>query len=84
MPDDTITTLKSSIAQAVPDTEIKQDNLKLVLPSSPSAFLEDDKELSHYDIKNDSEVHMVYQISENQWETVSVSSAQAAAAPVST
>lgn len=53
--------------------------MRLLLPAPKSTVLEDDKDLAHYEIKNDDVLNVVFQISENQWEQVCVVSTDAVA-----
>jgi hypothetical protein len=73
-----IRSIKSNIVAALKGSEkdegILEDNMRLLLPAPKSTVLEDGKDLTHYEIKNDDELNVVFQISENQWEQVFVAS----------
>ncbi|CAB9519907.1 expressed unknown protein [Seminavis robusta] len=77
-PDDKIRVVKEKIEQALKVSEkddgVTADHMRLLMPPPKSTVLEDDQALTHYEIKNDTELHVVFQISENLWETVAVES----------
>lgn len=68
--------IKEKIALALRGSEkddgIQAETMRLLLPAPKSTTLEDEKKLTDYEIKNDDILHVVFQISENQWETVNV------------
>ena len=76
--EDKILTVKEKIEQALKVSEkddgVTSEHMRLLLPPPKSTVLEDDESLNHYEIKNDMELHVVFQISENLWETVAVES----------
>jgi len=76
LPDDKIQKIKSNIVVALKGSErdsgVQADQMRLLLPNS--TVLEDDQTLNHYEIKNDDVLHVVFQITENQWEAVCVDS----------
>jgi Ubiquitin family len=84
--DGKISTIKENIAIALnvseKDDGVTADQMRLLLPSSKSqpTVLEDNQTLTHYDITNDTVMHVVFQISENTWETVAVESMEIASA----
>ena len=80
-PEDKIRVIKNNIASALEqglsekDNGVTADQMRLLLPAPKSTVLEDDKAISDYtEIENDVELHVVFQISENQWEHVAVDS----------
>ena len=56
------------------EDDVTAESLRLLLPPPKATGLEDDKKLTDYEIKNDNIIHVIFQISENQWETVNVDS----------
>ena len=83
-PDDKIIKIKKHITLALKASEkddgVTEDHMKLLLPAPKSTVLEDAQDLGHYEIKNDAELNVVFQISENVWETVAVDSTDVTAA----
>ena len=86
--DGKIRTIKENLAVALSvsdkDDGVTAENMRLLLASaaskSQSTILDDNQTLSHYDIKHDMVLHVVFQISENTWETVAVESMEVASA----
>lgn len=76
-----VRTIKSNIVAALKGSEkdgsVTEDNMRLLLPEPKSTVLDDGKDLAHYEIQNDAELNVVFQISENQWEQVCVASTAA-------
>lgn len=74
---DTVLYLKEQIALATKN-EYKTSQIRIILPaagaSATAAVLNDEDTLEKYDdtIKSDSELHVVFQISEGEWESVHV------------
>ena len=55
--------------------------MRLLLPAPAHTILEDDNKVSSYkEIKNDVLLHVIFQLSENEWEAVAVD-ADASATP---
>ena len=77
MPDDNILKIKENIVIALKGSDndgTQADAMRLLIPAPKSTVLEDEKKLTDYEIKNDDELHVVFQISESTWETVAVAS----------
>lgn len=89
-PEDKILAIKQHIAVALQgrsekDDGVTADQMRLLLPAPKSTVLEDDRAISEYEeIENDVELHVVFQISENQWEHVAVDSTTEAAPATAT
>jgi Ubiquitin family len=84
--DGTISAIKENIAIALnfsdKDDGVTAKHMRLLLPTTKShpTVLDDNQTLTHYDIKNDAVLHVVFQISENTWETEAVESMEIASA----
>lgn len=59
--------------------EYKAEQMRMILPKD-GAILDDSDTLEKHeeDIKNESELHVVFQISEGEWESVRIEDTQAA------
>lgn len=76
-PTDTVGYLKEQVALA--NKEVQADQLRLILPTTatsptPTILQDDSATLSKYSdtIVNESELHVVFQISETEWEAVNI------------
>jgi hypothetical protein len=75
---DTIGHLKEQILLAN-KKEIKADHMRLINPKDNQPFEDDsDKILQHEDLKDDSELYVIFQISDGEWESVHVEDTAAA------
>jgi hypothetical protein len=74
-PDDTVGYLKQQVALAN-KKEWKAEQMRVILPKD-NTVLEDSDKLEEHEIKNETELHVVFQISEQEWESVSIESTQA-------
>jgi mRNA-degrading endonuclease HigB of HigAB toxin-antitoxin module len=76
-PTDTVRTLKEQVAIAAKSEQMKPEEMRLILPTDNSV-LEDSSEMRACEgVKNDSELHLVLQIADNEWESVQVESMEA-------
>ncbi|KAL3921776.1 MAG: hypothetical protein SGARI_006599 [Bacillariaceae sp.] len=77
-PDDTVGYLKEQISLAT-KKEVTADHMRLIHPKD-SKPLEDDAEKisAHEELKNESELYVVFQIADGEWETVHVEDTEAA------
>ena len=84
-PDDTIGYLKEQICIAT-QNEYKPNQMKIILPKDTSIVLDSDNDsdkLKQYEdlgINNECELYVVFQISQDVWETVTVTNASSSAA----
>lgn len=70
--DDTIGYLKEQISLAVKH-EIKADHMRIINANDKQPFADDSAKISQYkDLKNESELYVVFQISDGEWESVQV------------
>jgi hypothetical protein len=77
-PEDTIGFLKEQVAVAT-KKEYKAEQMRMILPKDNSILEDSDKLEKHEDqIKNESELYVVFQISEGEWESVHIEDTQAA------
>ena len=75
-PDDTVGDLKQQVALAN-KKEWKAEQMRVILPKG-NIVLEDSVKLEeHEEIKNETELYVVFQISEQEWESVNIESTQA-------
>lgn len=75
-PDDTVGYLKQQLVLAN-KKEWKAEQMRVILPKG-NTVLEDSVKLEeHEEIKNESELYVVFQISEQEWESVNIESTQA-------
>ena len=75
-PEDTVEFVKQQVALA--NTEYKASQMRLILPKNNTVLQDEDKLEKHGDeIKNESELYVVFQISDNEWESVAVADTQA-------
>jgi hypothetical protein len=59
--------------------EYKAEQMRMILPKDNSILEDSDKLEKHEDqIKNESELYVVFQISEGEWESVHIEDTQAA------
>jgi len=68
--------VKEQVALATKESW-KTDQMRLIVPKN-NQVLKDDEPLAKH-TENDSELHVVFQISENEWESVDVESTLVAA-----
>ncbi len=75
-PDDTVAFVKQQVAIA--NTEYKEDQMRLILPKD-NIVLQDEDKLAKYgdEIKNETELHVVFQISDEEWESVAIADTDA-------
>ena len=80
---DTVSYLKEQIALATKN-EYKASQIRILLPAGKAAsgtptILNDEDTMEKYDtIKSDGELHVVFQISEGEWESVHIIDTEAA------
>ena len=82
-PEDTVGYLKKEISLAVKN-EWKPDQMRLIIPKENKVLDNDDDKLKQYEdlgIKNEAELYVVFQISENVWESVTVQVDESTAPP---
>ena len=82
-PEDTVGYLKKHISLALKN-EWKPDQMRLIIPKENKVLDNDDDKLKQYEdlgIKNEAELYVVFQISENVWETVTVQVDESTAPP---
>jgi hypothetical protein len=78
-PDNTIGYLKEQISQATKE-EVKPEHMRIIHAKSKQPLDDDDDKISkHEDLKNESELYVVFQISDGEWETVHVEDTDAGA-----
>ena len=79
-PDDTVGFVKAQVALA--NKEVKPDQMRLILPKD-NVILDDDDKLNKYEdqIKNETELHVVFQIADGEWESVAIAETQARDGP---
>ena len=76
--DDTVGYLKEQISLAT-KKETKAEHMRIIQPKSNSPLEDDNEKLSKYEeLKNESELYVVFQISDNEWEGVHVEDMDAA------
>ena len=76
--DDTVGYLKEQISLATKN-EIKANHMRIIKPKDNSPLDDDDEKLSKYEeLKNESELYVVFQISDDEWEGVHVEDTDAA------
>lgn len=75
-PDDTVGYLKQQVALAN-KKEWKAEQMRVILPKGNTVLEDSDKLEEHEEIKNETELYVVFQISEQEWESVSIESTQA-------
>lgn len=76
-PDDTIGYLKDQISLAT-KKEVKPEHMRIINAKDRRPLDEDGEKLSqHEELKNESELYVVFQISDGEWETVHVEDTQA-------
>jgi hypothetical protein len=68
--------LKQQVALAAKD-EWKPEQMRIILPKDNQVLEDADKILQHEDIKNESELYVVFQISQDEWESVHIEATQA-------
>jgi len=77
--DDTVGYLKEQISLAT-KKETKPEHMRLINAKDNQPLEDDTEKLSkHEDLKNESELYVVFQISEKEWEDVNVQSTEAMA-----
>ena len=77
-PGDTIGYLKEQVALATKE-EYKAGQMRMILPKDNTVLEDEDKLEKHEDeITNETELHVVFQISEGEWESVYIEDTQAA------
>ena len=70
--DDTIGYLKEQISLAT-KKEVKAEHMRVVNAKDNKPFEDDNEKISDYeDLKNESELYVVFQISDGEWESVHV------------
>mmetsp|Transcript_10179 Transcript_10179/g.24725 ORF Transcript_10179/g.24725 Transcript_10179/m.24725 type:complete len:106 (-) Transcript_10179:6592-6909(-) len=75
--DDTIGYVKEQISLAT-KSETKAEHMRLIKPKDNTSLDNDDEKLSkHEELKNDSELYVVFQISDDEWEGVHVEDIEA-------
>jgi hypothetical protein len=75
-PDDTVGYLKQQVALAN-KKEWKAEQMRVILPKGNTVLEDSDKLEEHEEIKNETELYVVFQISEQEWESVNIESTQA-------
>jgi hypothetical protein len=76
-PDDTVGFLKQQVALAAKD-EWKPEQMRMILPKGNTVLKDSDTLKQHEDeIKSESELYVVFQISQGEWESVNIESSQA-------
>ena len=76
--DDTIGYLKEQVALAT-KKEYKAEQMRIILPKDNSVLEDADTIKKHQDnLKNESELYVVFQISDGEWESVHIEDTQAA------
>lgn len=77
-PGDTIGYLKEQVALATKE-EYKAGQMRMILPKDNTVLEDEDKLEKHEgEITNETELHVVFQISEGEWESVYIEDTQAA------
>jgi hypothetical protein len=77
-PEDTVGYLKQQVAVAT-KKEYKAEQMRMILPKDNTILEDADTLQKHEDqIKNETELHVVFQISEGEWESVTIEDTQAA------
>ena len=70
--DDTIGYLKEQISLAT-KMETKAEHMRIIKPKDNTPLDDNDEKISKYEeLKNESELYVVFQISDNEWEGVHV------------
>jgi prolyl oligopeptidase PreP (S9A serine peptidase family) len=75
-PDDTVGYLKQQVALAN-KKEWKAEQMRVILPKDNTVLEDSEKLEEHEEIKNETELYVVFQISEQEWESVNIESTQA-------
>jgi hypothetical protein len=76
--DDTIGYLKQQVSLAT-KKEIKAEHMRLINPKDNKPFEDDSEKIAQYeDLINESELYVVFQISDGEWESVHVADTTAA------
>jgi hypothetical protein len=76
-PDDTVGYLKEQISLAT-KREVTPDHMRIVNPKDQRPLEDDSEKISKYEeLKNESELYVVFQISDGEWESVHVEDTEA-------
>mmetsp|Transcript_19359 Transcript_19359/g.39801 ORF Transcript_19359/g.39801 Transcript_19359/m.39801 type:complete len:106 (+) Transcript_19359:162-479(+) len=76
--DDTVGHLKEQISLATKN-ETKADHMRIIMPKDKKPLEDDSEKLSKFEeLKNESELYVVFQISDDEWEGVHVEDTDAA------
>ena len=76
--DDTVGYLKEQISLAT-KKETKAEHMRIIKPKDNLPLEDDDEKISKYEeLKNESELYVVFQISDEEWEGVHVEDTDAA------
>ena len=76
--DDTVGHLKEQISLATKN-ETKADHMRIIMPKDKKQLEDDSEKLSKFEeLKNESELYVVFQISDDEWEGVHVEDTDAA------
>jgi hypothetical protein len=79
-PEDTVQSLKEQVSIAS-KREYKADQMRMILPIDSTVLNDDDKIEKHDDqLKNESELYVVFQIADGEWEQVTIEDTQVALA----
>mmetsp|Transcript_63816 Transcript_63816/g.176385 ORF Transcript_63816/g.176385 Transcript_63816/m.176385 type:complete len:101 (+) Transcript_63816:96-398(+) len=79
-PEDTVGFVKEQVALA--NKEYKADQMRLIIPNDNTILADDDKLQKHEDhIKNEAELHVVFQTADGEWEDVAIAETQAGDRP---
>jgi hypothetical protein len=77
-PDDTIGYLKEQVSLAT-KKEVKPEHMRIINAKDDQPLEDDaDKISKHEELKNESELYVVFQISDGEWESVHVEDTEAA------
>lgn len=70
-PSDSIKYLKDQVSLATKN-ELQSDHMRLILPKDSMVLNDDDTLETQEDIQNESELYLVLQVADNEWEPVEV------------